>query len=168
MKVKVTGFTAATLFGEPVAGDYPTFSGGAKHFQKKNVLLKQVDDFETIYQKRDYKHLKRNIMKSEAKLLLGLGIGIALGAAVGYIMGSDRREEWLDQTNAFADKVRANVKSAIYKGKSEVSDLKEDIDDIAEIAKRNWPNTETQRINYHYPKSKLRWRTKRLPAYLRR
>jgi len=75
-------------------------------------------------------------MKSEAKLLLGLGIGIALGAAVGYIMGSDRREEWLDQANAFADKVRANVKSAIYKGKSEVSDWKEDIDDIAEIAKK--------------------------------
>jgi len=75
-------------------------------------------------------------MKSEAKLLLGLGIGIALGAAVGYILGSDRREEWLDQANAFADKVRANVKSAIYKGKSEVSDLKEDIDDIAEIAKK--------------------------------
>ena len=40
-------------------------------------------------------------MKSEAKLLLGLGIGIALGAAVGYIMGSDRREEWPDQANAF-------------------------------------------------------------------
>ncbi len=75
-------------------------------------------------------------MKSEAKLLLGLGIGVALGAAVGYIMGTDRKEEWLDQANAFADKVRANVKSAIYKGKSEVSDLKEDIDDIAEIAKK--------------------------------
>lgn len=75
-------------------------------------------------------------MKSEAKLLLGLGIGVALGAAVGYIMGSDRKEEWLDQANAFADKVRANVKSAVYKGKSEVSDLKEDIDDIAEIAKK--------------------------------
>ncbi len=75
-------------------------------------------------------------MKSEAKLLLGLGIGIALGAAVGYIMGSDHKEEWLDQANALADKMRANVKSAIYKGKSEVSDLKEDIDDIAEIAKK--------------------------------
>jgi hypothetical protein len=75
-------------------------------------------------------------MKSEAKLLLGLGIGIALGAAVGYIMGSDKKEEWLEQANEFADKVRANVKAAIYKGKSEVHDLKEDIDDIAEIAKK--------------------------------
>ncbi|NLX67247.1 MAG: YtxH domain-containing protein, partial [Bacteroidales bacterium] len=35
-------------------------------------------------------------MKSDAKLLLGLGIGVALGAAIGYIMGSDRREEWLE------------------------------------------------------------------------
>lgn len=75
-------------------------------------------------------------MKSEAKLLLGLGIGIALGAAVGYIMGSDQKEEWLDQANVLADKVRANVKSAIYKGKSEVNYLKEDIDDIADIAKK--------------------------------
>jgi hypothetical protein len=63
-------------------------------------------------------------MKSEAKLLLGLGIGVALGAAIGYIMGSDRKEEWLEQANEFADKVRANVKTAIYRGKSEVNDLK--------------------------------------------
>ena len=75
-------------------------------------------------------------MKSEAKLLLGLGIGVVLGAAIGYIMGSDRKEEWLEQANEFADKVRANVKTAIYRGKSEVNDLKEDIDDIAEIAKK--------------------------------
>ncbi len=75
-------------------------------------------------------------MKSEAKLLLGLGIGIALGAAVGYIMGSDKKEEWLEQASAFADKVHANVKSAIYKGRNDVADLKEDIDDIADIAKK--------------------------------
>ena len=75
-------------------------------------------------------------MKSEAKLLLGLGIGVALGAAVGYILGSDKKEDWLEQANAFADKVRANVKSAIYKNKSEMEDLKEDLDDIAEIAKK--------------------------------
>lgn len=73
---------------------------------------------------------------SEAKILLGLGIGVALGAAIGYIMASDKKEEWLEQANEFADKVRANVKSAIYRGKSEVEDLKEDIDDIAEIAKK--------------------------------
>ncbi|MDD3788273.1 MAG: YtxH domain-containing protein [Petrimonas sp.] len=75
-------------------------------------------------------------MKSEAKLLLGLGIGVALGAAVGYIMGSDKKEEWLEQANEFADKVRANVKSAVYRGKNEVNDLKDDIDDITEIAKK--------------------------------
>ncbi len=75
-------------------------------------------------------------MNSESKLLLGLGIGVALGAAIGYIMGTDRKEEWLEQANEFADKVRANVKSAVYKGKSEVHDIKEDIDDIADIAKK--------------------------------
>ncbi|MDD4158018.1 MAG: YtxH domain-containing protein [Proteiniphilum sp.] len=75
-------------------------------------------------------------MNSESKLLLGLGIGVALGAAIGYIIGSDRKEEWLEQANEFTDKVRANIKSAVYKGKSEVQDLKEDIDDIADIAKK--------------------------------
>ena len=73
---------------------------------------------------------------SEAKLLLGLGIGAALGAAVGYIMGTDKKEEWLEQANAFADKVKSNVQSVVNKGKSGVNDLREDIDDIAEIAKK--------------------------------
>lgn len=73
---------------------------------------------------------------SESKLLLGLGIGVALGAAIGYIMGNDKKEEWLDQANAFADKVRANVKTAVYKGKNEVDGLKEDIEDITEVAKK--------------------------------
>ena len=73
---------------------------------------------------------------SESKLLLGLGIGVALGAAIGYIMGNDKKEEWLDQANAFADKVRANVKTAVYKGKNEVDDLRGDIEDITDIAKK--------------------------------
>jgi len=42
-------------------------------------------------------------MKSEVKLLLGLGIGIALGAAVGYIIGTDKKEEWLEQANELAE-----------------------------------------------------------------
>ena len=75
-------------------------------------------------------------MKSEGKLLLGLGIGIALGAAIGYILGTDKKEEWLEQANEFVDKVKTNVKAAINKGKSEVNNLKEDIDDIADIAKK--------------------------------
>lgn len=73
---------------------------------------------------------------SEAKLLLGLGIGIALGAAVGYIMASDKKEEWLEQANAFADKVRANVRNVVNRGKDNVNNLKEDIEDIAEVAKK--------------------------------
>lgn len=51
-------------------------------------------------------------------------------------MGTDKKEEWLEQANELADKIKANVKAAVYKGKSEVHDLKEDIDDIAEIAKK--------------------------------
>ncbi len=75
-------------------------------------------------------------MKSETKLLLGLGIGLALGATIGYMLGTDKKGEWLEQFNEFADKVKADIKSAIYKGKSGVNDLKEDIDDIADVAKK--------------------------------
>lgn len=39
-------------------------------------------------------------MKSETKLLLGLGIGLALGATIGYMMGSDKKENgWNNSTN---------------------------------------------------------------------
>lgn len=75
-------------------------------------------------------------MKSDGKLLLGLSIGLALGAAVGYVLSSDKKEEWLEQANTLADKVKVGVQNAIYKGKSDVNDLKEDIDDIADIAKK--------------------------------
>ncbi|MDR0334147.1 MAG: YtxH domain-containing protein [Dysgonamonadaceae bacterium] len=75
-------------------------------------------------------------MKSEGKLLLGLGIGIALGAAIGYILGTDKKEEWLEQANVFVDKVKANVKMAVAKGQEGVQNLKEDIDDCLEITKK--------------------------------
>ena len=75
-------------------------------------------------------------MKSEGKLLLGLGIGIALGAAIGYILGTDKKEEWLEQANQFVDKVKANVKTAVSKGQARASNLKEDIDDCLEITKK--------------------------------
>ncbi len=100
-------------------------------FNQPDTLVK------TIYLITIYIIKTKEIMKnSESKLLLGLGIGVALGAAIGYIMGNDKREEWLDQANEFADKVRANVKTAIYKGKHEVEDLKGDIEDITEVAKK--------------------------------
>lgn len=100
-------------------------------FNQPDTLVK------TIYLITIYIIKTKEIMKnSESKLLLGLGIGVALGAAIGYIMGNDKREEWLDQANEFADKVRANVKTAVYKGKHEVEDLREDIEDITEVAKK--------------------------------
>jgi len=75
-------------------------------------------------------------MKSEGKLLLGLGIGIALGAAIGYVLASDKKEEWLEQANELLDKVKAGVKTVINKGQEQVQSLKEDIDDCLEITKK--------------------------------
>jgi hypothetical protein len=79
-------------------------------------------------------------MKSEGKLLLGLGIGIALGAAIGYILGTDKKEEWLEQANLFVDKVKANVKTVVARGQESVQNLKEDIDDCLEITKKELSN----------------------------
>ena len=75
-------------------------------------------------------------MKSEGRLLLGLGIGIALGAAIGYILGTDKKEEWLEQASVFVDKMKANVKTAISKGQAHVHSMKEDLDDCLEITKK--------------------------------
>ena len=82
-------------------------------------------------------------MNSESKLLLGLGIGVALGAAIGYIMGTDRREEWLEQANEFADKVKSHEIGCI---KSEVQDLKR-ISTTLRILRKRTCQTITKSIN---------------------
>lgn len=61
--------------------------------------------------------------KIDPKLLLGLVIGAAVGAAVGYFAATDKKEQFLDELNEVAGKVKEGFNSALSKYKeSRLSD----------------------------------------------
>ena len=55
--------------------------------------------------------------------LLFLAAGVALGAAIGYVVASDKKEEWLKEASDVVDKLKTNVKNALSKGKSDLDEL---------------------------------------------
>lgn len=54
---------------------------------------------------------------------LFLAAGVALGAAIGYVVASDKKEEWLQEATDVVDKLKSNVKKAIAKGKEDLEEL---------------------------------------------
>lgn len=68
-------------------------------------------------------------MKKCNSNLLFLAIGAAVGTAVGYVVASDKKEEWMDDINHLVDRIKCNVKSSISKGKAELDELIEDEED---------------------------------------
>lgn len=48
-------------------------------------------------------------MGKNSSNLLFLAIGAAVGAAVGYVVASDKKEQWIAEINNLVDRVKKNV-----------------------------------------------------------
>ena len=76
--------------------------------------------------------MKNNV---DSKFLLGLLIGGAVGAAIGYLAATDKREQLIDELNAVVGKVKSTVNMAISKYKEgRVAPIIDEVESAAEDA----------------------------------
>jgi gas vesicle protein len=66
-------------------------------------------------------------MSDNSKLILGLFIGAAAGAAIGILLTSDKGKEFLEKVKETAAGFEDEVKSAVDKGKQMAEDLEDRI-----------------------------------------
>ena len=76
--------------------------------------------------------MKNNV---DSKFLLGLLIGGAVGAAIGYLAATDKREQLIDELNDVVGKVKSAVNMAISKYKEgRVAPIIDEVESAAEDA----------------------------------
>ena len=76
--------------------------------------------------------MKNNV---DSKFLLGLVIGGAVGAAIGYLAATHKREQLIDELNDVVGKVRSTVNLAISKYKEgRVAPIIDEVESAAEDA----------------------------------
>ena len=76
--------------------------------------------------------MKSNV---DSKFLLGLLIGGAVGAAIGYLAATDKREQLIDELNDVVGKVKSTVNMAISKYKEgRVAPIIDEVESAAEDA----------------------------------
>lgn len=64
-------------------------------------------------------------MKAEnSKLVLGLLAGAAIGAAVAYLLTSDKKEHWLDEAGSLIEKAKGGIKDITESVKSSIEKSK--------------------------------------------
>ena len=56
-----------------------------------------------------------------SKLLLGLAIGAAIGAAFVYVATSDKKEEWISEINEIAQKAKEAFNSTVAQVKEKIA-----------------------------------------------
>lgn len=69
-------------------------------------------------------------MNSNSKFLLALFVGAAAGAAIGYYLASDNKEEIVEDLKNTAGKIKDELESELEKGKQVVEDLKSKLNDL--------------------------------------
>lgn len=69
-------------------------------------------------------HFKKCIMANKSKELVTFILGAAVGAAVGYILASDNKEEILSGIKKKASKLKQNLEEQLEKGKELIGELK--------------------------------------------
>ena len=76
--------------------------------------------------------MKNNV---DSKFLLGLLIGGEVGAAIGYLAATDKREQLIDELNDVVGKVKSTVNMAISKYKDgRVAQIIDEVESAAEDA----------------------------------
>ena len=62
-----------------------------------------------------------------SKLLLGLAIGAAIGAAFVYVATSDKKEEWMNEISEIAQKAKDAFNSTVAQVKEKISGAEDSI-----------------------------------------